>query len=376
MYYKVQHYLPTEDGTYELAKVAEGVREDLQAVVHIVPITGEQDPQFEGFEPDWDYEENILTSDSDGFEPDHILKLYYQKERKAYIDFTWYEDTGFEHLEDWDDREGYIWEDGRQGGPYKINETVSFPDASSDEMKDYMEATGKTFVGWKLTNDESDKIYLSTESFEINDDNWKYAILHKGETEVSEPSEWYQYEFYPVWEYETESLTIEKEVTGKLGSRNTEFQFTLTATPPKDPNEQPLSETLEGEYNVTGNTDIKSLEFTNSEASFELKDGQKVVIEGLPVGWTYTVSEKTVKNYQTTVKLNGEEQSIADSENAAELSFALEKREGGNSVLYINNCTLEVPETGVHLPVAPWTMMLLMTAGMGAVYVLGRRRRQ
>ena len=328
MYYKVQHYLPTEDGTYELAKAAEGVREDLQAVVHIVPITGEQDPQFEGFEPDWDYEENILTSDSDGFEPDHILKLYYQKERKAYIDFTWYEDTGFEHSEDWDDREGYIWEDGRQGGPYKINETVSFPDASSDEMKDYMEATGKTFVGWKLTNDESDKIYLSTESFEINDDNWKYAILHKGETEVSEPSEWYQYEFYPVWEYETESLTIEKEVTGKLGSRNTEFQFTLTATPPKDPNEQPLSETLEGKNNVTGNTDIKSLEFTNSEASFELKDGQKVVIEGLPVGWTYTVSEKTVKNYQTTVKLNGAEQSIADSENAAELSFALEKREG------------------------------------------------
>ena len=52
MYYKVQHYLPTEDGTYELAKAAEGVREDLQAVVHIVPITGEQDPQFECFEPD------------------------------------------------------------------------------------------------------------------------------------------------------------------------------------------------------------------------------------------------------------------------------------------------------------------------------------
>ena len=88
------------------------------------------------------------------------------------------------------------------------------------------------------------------------------------------------------------------------------------------------------------------------------------------------IRKKTVKNYQTTVKLNGAEQSIADSENAAELSFALKKREGGNSVLYINNCTLEVPETGVHLPVAPWTMMLLMTAGMGAVYVLGRRRRQ
>ena len=79
-------------------------------------------------------------------------------------------------------------------------------------------------------------------------------------------------------------------------------------------------------------------------------------------------------NYEASVQLNGEKEQEFDEGEEATQEVTL--RTDGDTVVYTNHCTITVPQTGVHLPVAPWTMMLLMTAGMGAVYVLGRRRRQ
>lgn len=82
------------------------------------------------------------------------------------------------------------------------------------------------------------------------------------------------------------NLVIEKRVEGTAGETQRQFHFTLTLS----------DTTINGIYG--------DLEFSNGVATFQLKDGQSVRVEGLPQGIAYQVTEDEAdqQGYTTTAR--------------------------------------------------------------------------
>lgn len=132
------------------------------------------------------------------------------------------------------------------------------------------------------------------------------------------------------------SVTIIKKVTGGLGDRTKEFNFTYCIN--------------------DGNA-----------VAFSLKhDGVKTV-ENIPVGSKITISETDYsgQKYSTSYRLNSG-QSITG--NTVEVTVG----EGENQVTFINNKDVR-PDTGLHLASLPYIIMLVLAVG-GAIAFFIRRR--
>ena len=200
--HRVEHYLPRADGSYsDVPDVAHDcLTPNGNTTVFIIPIDGETDSRFKYYEPDYEYSKvhgQISSPTTDAAPFTGTLKLFYKKIKTAYMDFTWTEHKGTDAYEDWFDREGegYIWSRDERIGPFKIGEGSILPDPPEPPSKD-ME-----FLGWRLTNDTSGKLYQPRdEKFIISEANWQYAIHHTYEQPVGViiPDE-YVFEFYPVW---------------------------------------------------------------------------------------------------------------------------------------------------------------------------------
>ncbi len=129
-------------------------------------------------------------------------------------------------------------------------------------------------------------------------------------------------------------LTVEKVVTGDRGDRDKEFRFTLTLT---DAAGQPLF----GEYG--------GLMFDEKGvAETTLKDGERIVIEGLEPGTVFTVTETPEDDYDTTVTLNGGTPEVVNA-----LTVTLPQ--GGTNIVFTNDCTLPAPATPAPATPAPAT---------------------
>ena len=117
-------------------------------------------------------------------------------------------------------------------------------------------------------------------------------------------------------------LTISKTVTGNMGSKDREFEFTVEI---KDGN-TPLNNVS---YNYTG-TKSGTLTFTDGKATFTLKHNDEITIQGLPSGVTYTVTEKDYSKdgYSTT------------STNA---SGTITEADGENEVSFVNTAEAGLP---------------------------------
>lgn len=127
-------------------------------------------------------------------------------------------------------------------------------------------------------------------------------------------------------------LTVEKVVTGARGDRDKEFRFTLTLT---DGAGQPLF----GEYG--------GLMFDEKGvAETTLKDGERIVIEGLEPGMVFTVTETPEDDYDTTVTLNG---GTPEAVNTLTVTLPL----GGTNIVFTNDCTLPAPATPAPATPAP-----------------------
>ena len=85
----------------------------------------------------------------------------------------------------------------------------------------------------------------------------------------------------------TGTLNVSKTVRGEIPPENDTFFFTLTLKY----NNQILD---------TLNLESGALQIQNGQATFELKDGQSITIEGLPVGVEYQVQETEDPDYLTT----------------------------------------------------------------------------
>lgn len=91
--------------------------------------------------------------------------------------------------------------------------------------------------------------------------------------------------------YEVGSLLISKEVKGTGASQDKAFAFTVKLT---DAAGNPIS----GVYSYAGLGGAASGTLENGAAAFELKHGQSIRIDGLPVGAQYVVEETEHKGYR------------------------------------------------------------------------------
>lgn len=153
--------------------------------------------------------------------------------------------------------------------------------------------------------------------------------------------------------YKAGSLSVNKEVTGALGDKNKYFDFTVVLTGESGKN---YAETFnastttadEGQNNPT----IVKLGSNN----FTLKHGQTFQIENLPYGVSYTVTESSYADYNTTK--SGDTGSIDASAKVAKFT----NTKGDTS-----------PDTGITTDSLPYVMLLGFVLLAGAALIIKRR---
>ncbi len=157
-----------------------------------------------------------------------------------------------------------------------------------------------------------------------------------------------------------ESLRITKEVTGKMGDLNREFEFTIAVS---DNDENATENYYMVVTNKKGGTHTTSYTLTDGiSQGFVLADGDSAVVYGLSAEDTYTVTETTEdSNYTTTV--NGEEKKKLEDAKASTVPV----------VNFINTNTNGVPETGIVMNIAPYILMVVLAGGLAFLFL--RRRK-
>ena len=161
--------------------------------------------------------------------------------------------------------------------------------------------------------------------------------------------------------YNSYSLEVEKTVKGNFGDLNDIFTFyiTLGKEADKDDNYATATVKVSDTSNLANNA---SWTIGGSQQTITLKHGQTATISNLPVGVTYTVTEKKTNDdgsvwvYTTTGEAN---ETIAVGDNKVEI---VNEHQG-------------TPDMGVILDNAPYIAMLAIVAIGGVALMLNKRRR-
>lgn len=165
--------------------------------------------------------------------------------------------------------------------------------------------------------------------------------------------------------YNSYSLEVEKTVKGNFGDLNDIFTFyiTLGKEAGKDDNYATATVKVSDTSNPANNA---SWTIGFGQQTITLKHGQTATISNLPVGVTYTVTEKKTNDdgsawvYTTT----GEATAEANKTIAA-----------GDSKVEIVNEHQGTPDMGVILDNAPYIALLAIVAIGGVALMLNKRRR-
>ena len=174
--------------------------------------------------------------------------------------------------------------------------------------------------------------------------------------------------------YADHDLTVGKTVTGNQGSRNKFFTVTVVISGLQ---EGVALNVVTTDASNTGSETNPTTMTADADgvatATFYLKHGQKVVIQNLPEGAHYTVTE-VYEDYVPSVTATGAEVTSVKQEES--LSYAVNGPADGitadTSITFINLKNGTIP-TGVLLTIAPF--VVLMVVGLaGAVLILKKKR--
>lgn len=162
--------------------------------------------------------------------------------------------------------------------------------------------------------------------------------------------------------YNSYSLKVEKTVKGDFGDLNQEFTFVITLDKANGMNNNYANATV-----TSTNTDNNDGAWTwtadgQAQKTVTLKHGQAAIISNLPVGVTYTVTEKDADAEGWVYTTTGE----------VETATAINAEK--NEVTIINDHK-GVPDMGVVLDNAPYIAMLAIVAIGGVALMLNKRRR-
>lgn len=166
----------------------------------------------------------------------------------------------------------------------------------------------------------------------------------------------------------TQSVTIEKKVTGASGDKQKEFTFNLKVN---------ADEYLKNGDNLSGKLHKKDGQVSDvtitvgQNYSFSLKDGEHLELTGLFENSTYTLSETEYgkDGYTTTVMVNDTKKENADTDTTYTVVA------GKNSVVFTNHNGKIVP-TGILLDIMPYLVGIAFVGISGAVFLLVRKKKR
>ena len=170
--------------------------------------------------------------------------------------------------------------------------------------------------------------------------------------------------------YNSYSLEVTKTVKGNFGDLGDTFTFYITLGKDNDKNDNyaaatvSVSDTNNSAHNATWTVG-------GGQQTVTLKHGQTITISNLPVGVTYTVTEKKTNDngsawvYNTTGEAVENDKGVLPSVTASNES---------NKVEIVNEHE-GTPDMGVVLDNAPYIAMLAIVAIGGVALMLNKRRR-
>lgn len=147
-------------------------------------------------------------------------------------------------------------------------------------------------------------------------------------------------------------LMLTKTVTGEMGNKTEKFEFEVTVGTPDSGKT----------YNTSAGTTLTAGE----KATFELADGDSLIIYGLSDGDAYSIVETAANKdgYETTIKVNEVNEETASGEFDANVD--------DYTVAFTNNRDAVSP-TGIMMDVAPYAILVILAAA--GFFVFARRRR-
>lgn len=162
--------------------------------------------------------------------------------------------------------------------------------------------------------------------------------------------------------YNSYSLKVEKTVKGDFGDLNQEFTFVITLDKAKGMDNNYANATVDSTNAANNDSAWTWTADGKAQKEVTLKHNQFATISNLPVGVTYTVTEKDADAEGWVYTTTGE----------VETATAINAEK--NEVTIINDHK-GVPDMGVVLDNAPYIAMLAIVAIGGVALMLNKRRR-
>lgn len=159
-------------------------------------------------------------------------------------------------------------------------------------------------------------------------------------------------------------LTITKTVTGLLGDREKQFNFTLSFDQTVD-----LSKNL-----ITWKkSDGTEGTLAGQTYTFTLSHGQSIVFSGIPAGVTATVAEDECENYTAKYKIHntGDIFNLEAATEGRSASVTIDAT--AKTIQFLNHNDAE-PDMGVLLDTLPYLVILAVVVG-GAVLLIARKHK-
>lgn len=216
------------------------------------------------------------------------------------------------------------------------NATVTILDYGDDKLGLPLRP-GYEFLGWSEdpSATETDKLYKAGDQIIVDEtDATAKNIL------------------YAIWKQSTVTLTVTKTVTGNFGDKSKAFQFSMQVDGGNS-----FELTAKGTALPKG---------SQSDYIFSLKDGENIVIEGMPVGKKIVLAETNAKQY--TVSFNDTVETNRNYVNDGGLTADTE--------IKVENYRDTQPDTGVFVDSLPYILIIACVAGVAALFLIRRRKKR
>ncbi|QUC04375.1 Spy0128 family protein [Atopobium sp. oral taxon 416] len=163
-----------------------------------------------------------------------------------------------------------------------------------------------------------------------------------------------------------DNLTVSKNVSGSAANIADTFSYTLDV------------KGATGQYTVKKSDGTSDTLTAGTTYTFTLQDGQHIVVNNLPDGATYTVTETDTKSYDST-DVTDEDDTTADNVTLADVkggNAPIGKgtiSKGGDAVAFKNKKGF-ASDTGITMNTLPFIAVAMVAVAGGVALVISRRR--
>ena len=170
--------------------------------------------------------------------------------------------------------------------------------------------------------------------------------------------------------YNSYSLEVKKTVEGNFGDLGDTFTFYITLGKEDGKNDNYATATVHVS-DTSNSANNATWTVGGGQQTVTLKHGQTITVSNLPVGVTYTVTEKKTNDDSTAWVYTTTGEAVANAENVLP---SITADNNANKVEIVNKHE-GTPDMGVVLDNAPYIAMLAIVAIGGVALMLNKRRR-